>query len=333
MLTHPRTIAAAICLLINSSANAQLGPRPSEIPTSQSTSHPIELSEAQTPQAESHSTSARVRPAIDDLLLNRARGTESTTPLVSPPTTQQTNQLQDELRASEPVLSSPTTLQTQQPAASEPDQSLGSSIGLPSLSDGWGQTIIALGGVLLLIFGLAQFFKKLARSQGGLAGQIGAGGSAPSGILEVIGRYPISTGLTLVVLKFARRVLLVASNAGTRGKHARNATMQTLCELTDPEDVASILLKSRSASGESIASSFERALQDADDFTDESIYRYDEPVAAPTPTRAPRSKPVRTIATDAGDRAELWSTQNDGKAAAQVLRQRLAAMRSGARPA
>ena len=333
MLTHPRTIAAAICLLITSSANAQLGPRPSEIPTSEPTSQSVTQPVTQPQTQEAESSSARVRPAIDDMLLNRARGNESTETLVTPPASQPSSQLQEELRASEPVLSSPTTLQTSQPTTSEAEQSVGSSIGLPSLGDGWGQTIIALGGVLLLIFGLAQFFKKLARSQGGLAGQIGAGGSAPSGILEVIGRYPITTGLTLVVLKFDRRVLLVASSAGTRGKHARNATMQTLCELTDPEEVASILLKSRSASGESIASSFERALQDADDFTDESIYRYDEPIAAPTPARAPRSKPVRTIATDEGDRAELWSTQNDGKAAAQVLRQRLAAMRSGARPA
>jgi flagellar biogenesis protein FliO len=201
------------------------------------------------------------------------------------------------------------------------------------MSDGWGQTIIALGGVILLIFGVAQVFKRLARTQGGLAGQLGAGGTAPSGILEVIGRYPITTGLTLVVLKFDRRVLLVASSAATRGKHAKGASMQTLCELSDPEDVASILLKSRSASGESIAQSFERALRDADDFTDDSIYRYEQPIEnAPRP-RATRASAPRTITSDEGDRAELWSGGNDGQAAARVLRERLANMRPGTRSA
>jgi hypothetical protein len=327
MLNLPRTIAAAICLVFTSSAQAQLGPRPNEIPATEREAQPQPESQAQ--PAETGSSSALVRPAIDDLLLSRARGSDTAStsqPLIT--------QLQDAPIEKESVLASPSTLQTSQSKPAEEKQSLGDSIGLPTLTDGWGQTIIALGGVLLLIFGIAQFYKRLARTQGGLAGKIGAGGSAPSGILEVIGRYPISTGLTLVVLKFDRRVLLVSSSAGTRGKHARNAAMQTLCELTDPEDVASILLKSRSASGESIASSFERALQDADDFTDDSIYRYDEQLSASAPvqSRAPRQAPPRTIATDEGDRAELWSTQNDGKVAAQVLRQRLAAMRSGARP-
>ena len=284
MHIHPRTVVLSL-LFFASSALAQLGPSPSEIPTRPA---------ATTTQDQvMDSDSARVRPAIDELLMARAReGTEQAT-----------------------------------------DESLSGTSSLPSLGDGWGQTIIALGGVLLLIFGVAQVFKRLARSQGGLAGKIGAGGNAPSGIIEVIGRYPITTGLTLVVLKFDRRVLLIASSSATRGKHAKSASMQTLCELSDPEDVASILLKARSASGESIAHSFERALQDADDFTDESIYRYDEPLHTTQRARTPRATPPRTITSDEGDRAELWSGGADGQAAAKVLRERLAAMRPGARTA
>jgi flagellar biogenesis protein FliO len=320
MLTHPRTIVLCFISLCAPAALAQLGPSPSEIPV------PPITTQAEDQAADS--SSARVRPAIDEMLLARARGdAEQDTTTVEVMPTQGT--LRDELRASEPTL-----IANEQPSnlsgLSEPASQ---STSLPSLSDGWGQTIIALGGVLLLIFGVAQVFKRLSRSQGGLAGQIGAGGSAPSGILEVMGRYPISTGLTLVVLKFDRRVLLVASSAATRGKHAKGASMQTLCELSDPEDVASILLKARSASGESIAHSFERALQDADDFTDDSIYRHEEPMQASPRPRAYRPAPQRTITTDEGDRAELWSGGNDGGAAAKVLRERLAAMRPGARGA
>ena len=315
MHTRPLSIAAIILSCFVMPAIAQLGPTPNEIPVSS----PV----VQTPVQGVPSDSERARPAIDELLLSKARSQQEP----ATPDAQPVGMIERDLRASEPLVANS---QMQTPATligGEAEES--STMGLPSLGDGWGQTIIALGGVLLLILGIAQFYKRLARSQGGLAGQIGAGGSAPSGILEVIGRYPIGTGMTMVVLKFDRRVLLVASSAATRGKHAKSASMQTLCELTEPEEVASVLLKARSASGETIARSFEHALQDADDLTDESIYRYDEPARMPARPQTQRSEPVRTITTDEGDRAELWSSGTDGHAAANVLRQRLAAMRRG----
>ena len=314
MHTRLRTLAAMLLPCITMPAMAQLGPTPTEIPVR---TQP----QAVEPEQEA-SDSARARPAIDELLLSKAR----TQPEESQPISTPASTLEQELRASEPTL--PVT-QTPPATLVGSTQEAESGSGLPSLGDGWGQTIVALGGVLLLILGVAQFYKRLARSQGGLVGQIGAGGSAPSGILEVIGRYPIGTGMTLVVLKFDRRVLLVASSAATRGKHAKGASMQTLCELSEPEEVASVLLKARSATGETIARSFERALQDADDLTDDSIYRYDEPLQSTSRPQAQRGEPARTITTDEGDRAELWSASTDGRAAANVLRQRLASMRRG----
>lgn len=318
MLIHPRTLVFCVLALCAPLAHAQLGPSPSELPPRAST---VPQADSE-PLVNAESDGSRVRPAIDEMLMARARqGADPVSGEVELVPASST--LRKDLRASEPVVTSIV-------GASD-DQAIGPGGGLPSMSDGWGQTIIALGGVLLLIFGVAQVFKRLSRSQGGLAGQLGAGGSAPSGILEVIGRYPIASGMTLVVLKFDRRVLLVSSSAGSRGKHGRGASMQTLCELTDPEDVASVLLKSRSASGESIAQSFQRALQDADDLTDDSIYRHDEPVQqSVNRPRATRQGPARTITTDEGDRAELWSGGSDGQAAARVLRDRLAAMRPGA---
>lgn len=322
MQNTTRTTAIILCSLVATAASAQLGPTPSEIPASP----------AATPSLDAGvSDSARARPAIDEMLSARAKSAQPTTIDASQDAAsgqyQPVSQLREELLISEPRLGGGEA----QEQLSGENATLTGRSSLPSLGDGWGQTIIALGGVILLIFGVAQFFKKLSRSQGGLVGQLGAGGSAPTGILEVIGRYPITTGMTLVVLKFDRRVLLVASSSATRGKHAKNASMQTLCELSDPEDVASILMKSRTADGDSIAQSFQRALQDADDFTDDSIYRYDEPVQRPRHTPQQRTQPKRTITSDEGDRAELWSDQGDGLAAAKVLRQRLASMRQGQR--
>lgn len=318
----------ALMFICVPSAHAQLGPRPNEIPVADAQEPVGDQSQSTVTETEDASRSAQARPAIDALLLARARGDEqvaSTEPAMDT-TTPVSHSLQDDLRASETL----PPLEQGQPerliGASEAHQE---SSGFGSIDKGWVQTAAALGGVLLLIMGLSQLFKRLARSQGGLVGQIGAGGSAPTGILEVIGRYPLGTGMTLVVLKFDRRVLLVANSGATRGKHARGATMQTLCELSDPEDVASILLKARSASGESIAQSFERALQEADDITDESIYGYDEPVRPAAQVHLPRQQtaPARTITSEEGDRAELWSTGATGQAAAGVLRKRLATMR------
>jgi len=189
------------------------------------------------------------------------------------------------------------------------------------------QTILALGGILLLIFGLATLYKRLAKSQGGLAGAIGAGGSAPSGLVEVLGRYPISSKMTLVVMRFDRRILLLSHAGGGRGKNAALGAMTTLCELDKPEDVASVLLKVRDLEGDTIAQSFARTLREADEsqdrYLDEPDLGYDQPrVRIP----ARRRQPTHVLTNDAGDRAE-FGTMTESEAAAGVLRRRLAAMR------
>lgn len=325
----PSRFTSLILVLLASSgpASAQLGPRPSEIP-----SPPVSVDEHALAAAVP-SASERARPVVEEILFTQARtGTPGAAGTSAPgegiAQAPLPGSLRQDLRANETL-----------PAVTS--DGLRGLVGgdgfdvaaprVPKLGRGWGQTVIALSGVLLLIIGIAQFYKRLSRSQGGLVGQLGAGGLAPSGILEIIGRYPIGTGMTLVVMKFDRRILLVASGAATRGKHARGTSMSTLCELSDPEEVASVLLKSRSHDGETIARSFERALQEADDLTDESVYGYDDQLHIAGQVKLPqqRKSPVRTITTDEGDRAELWSSQTDGKAAARVLRQRLASMRRG----
>lgn len=119
------------------------------------------------------------------------------------------------------------------------------------------RTGVALGAVVSCAVGLGALARRLARGRGGLIGALGPGGRAPSGLLEVLARYPIGRGGTLVVLKLDRRVLLVSQSLGRAG----GGTMATLCEITDPDEVASILLKARDDEGKSHAERFQALLR------------------------------------------------------------------------
>lgn len=217
------------------------------------------------------------------------------------------------------------------PRAESESQAIGNSeVTTPSaLGKDFIQTVAALAGVLLLIFALAQFYKRIARTRGGLSGQLGAGGKAPAGLVEVLARYPISSGMTLVVLRFDRRVLLLSHAGGSRGKRGLGGgAIQTLCELDQAEDVASILSKARDESGDSIAASFERTLMEAGNATDQQI---SQAMYQPKPgvhVQSPRRVAPGFVSNDEGDRYELTS-QNEAEAASQVLRRRLGAMRRG----
>lgn len=123
------------------------------------------------------------------------------------------------------------------------------------------QTMLALGGVIALAVGAAAVLRRIARGKGGVLGALGPGGKAPSGLLEVLARYPVGRGSTLVLLKLDRRVLLVSQSPG-RGAAAGG--MSTLCEITDPEDVASVLLKTRDEDAASQARRFESILRGED---------------------------------------------------------------------
>lgn len=308
-------ICGMLLAAISQSVLAQIGPNPGEIPQLSVESEPV-ISETLSEQSPSDSES--VRPAIDEILLSAADNftrSQSSTPTNT--VARDINTASESLPIGQPTQRSTFIGSTEPKTESSWDDK------------GYVQTIVALLGVILLILGLGQVYKRLARSQGGLAGQLGAGGSAPSGIIEVVGRYPISKGMTLVVLKFDRRVLLLSHASSSKGKWGRAASMQLLCELSDAEDIASILLKSRNASGDSIAQSFEQTLREADDFTDEHLRGIDTGYSEVNPVRfpSPRTEPVRTITTAEGDRAELWSSGQDSRAASGVLRKRLASMR------
>ena len=142
------------------------------------------------------------------------------------------------------------------PGSAEPRQTASSSTGTLV------QSLASLGMVLGLILALGAGLKRLMRSRGGIAGALGAMGASPSpaGILEVLGRYPLSRGTSLVLLKVDRRVLLLAQNSGGLRVRGGAPLPTALCEITDPEDVASIMIKANEADGRSIGATFRQAL-------------------------------------------------------------------------
>lgn len=172
-----------------------------------------------------------------------------------------------------------------------------------------GGSMVQTGGALMLVVGLmfaaARIFQYISR-RSGLAGAIGAGGRAPAGLLEVLGRYPIGRGQTLVLLRVDNRVLLLAQSGGGLRFRGGSSSLTTLCEMDSPEDVASILLKTRDADQESLAAKFRHMLG-----------RFDQDAGGDAPavvdlTRTPRSAGRKLLRGAAGDVIELWDEQSSG---------------------
>jgi hypothetical protein len=190
---------------------------------------------------------------------------------------------------------------------------------------GWvPQTTVSLAGVLAVAVGTGLVVRFISKRQGGLRAGLGAGGRSPAGVLEVLGRYPVGRGATLVLLKLDRRVLLLSQSA--MGKFGLGSSFSTLCEVSDADEVASILVKTRDADGDSMAEKFRSMLSRFDRSMDGS-------------GSLPGGRSVRTSA--GGDRAEMWDTSRtdipvvdltkrapDAElGAAGSLRRRLAAIR------
>jgi hypothetical protein len=186
-----------------------------------------------------------------------------------------------------------------------------------------GQTVVSLAGVLALMAVAAGVIRVIARRTGGLGGALGPGGRAPAGIMEILGRYPIGRGATLVLLKLDRRILLLSQTAG--GRFGAGAALSKLCDITDADEVASILVKARDAEGDSMSERFRSILG-----------RFDRTMASTEEEASGR----KVLASPSGDRAELWDERNaipvvdltrqpgpPDASAAGSLRRRLASMR------
>ncbi|MBK7405766.1 MAG: flagellar biosynthetic protein FliO [Phycisphaerales bacterium] len=167
-------------------------------------------------------------------------------------------------------------------------------------SEGWWRTAVVLLLIIALIAGLGVLLRVWARKGGTLLGTIGPGGKAPAGILQVLGRYPMGRGQTMILLKLDRRVLLLCQTVSARGSGVR-----TLCELTDPEEVSSILMLTSEAEGRSLASRF-RGM----------VTKYETSHEAAEAVLAPVALPARGTGTDPVDglRSRLVRLRGGGAA-------------------
>lgn len=85
-------------------------------------------------------------------------------------------------------------------------------------------------GALAVVLGLLVILRLAIRRLGGTLGAAGR----PSGVVEVMARYPVARGQQLVVLKLGRRVVLL---------HQSKSEMTTLSEVSEPDEVASLLAR------------------------------------------------------------------------------------------
>lgn len=119
------------------------------------------------------------------------------------------------------------------------------------------RTVMSLAAVLGLAAAGAWMAKRIARSRTGFSASLGVAGRAPSGVLAVLGRYPVGRGQQLVLLKLDRRILLLSQSSRVRGGAGGFAT---LSEISDPDEVASILARTEDEQGESLRARFKSLL-------------------------------------------------------------------------
>jgi flagellar biogenesis protein FliO len=102
------------------------------------------------------------------------------------------------------------------------------------------RTVVALGAVLALALVARQVARKLMDP---LAAR------RPSGVVQILARFPVSKGQTILLLSVGTRVLCVHQSAGR---------METLSEFTDPTEIAN--LRTRIEAGSADRARFESEL-------------------------------------------------------------------------
>lgn len=162
----------------------------------------------------------------------------------------------------------------------------------------WIRVAAGLGVVIGVILVTAAGAKRLS-SRAGLAGELGAGGRAPSGVLDVLGRYPVSRGQTLVLIRMGGRVLLLSQHT--------SAGFRTLTEVDDPEEIGDLIHRASRDEERTKAEKFKGLLSGFERSFDRSA------ASTGTPDGTAARASARRVSVNAeGDRAELLATpQND----------------------
>lgn len=103
--------------------------------------------------------------------------------------------------------------------------------------------IAAMGVVIGLLILLRYILQKTTTGIGG--------GGRPSGVLEILARYPIARGQQLILLKLGRRIILA---------HQTSTCLETISEISDADEVAGLLTRIEAGSREKIGSKFRSML-------------------------------------------------------------------------
>ncbi len=176
-----------------------------------------------------------------------------------------------------------------------------------SMTAGAVRTIGALAIVIGLIVALGWASRRVLG--GRTVGRFGA--RSPSGLVEVLARYPLPPRHALVVLRFGQRVLLVSHGA-------KGGDLTTICELDDPAEVAGVLELVRESEGRSINARFREAISQADE-------RFESAMARPT-AEAEAWRGSEAAAQPVDERGALLADHGED---VSPLRRRLDAMRGG----
>lgn len=144
---------------------------------------------------------------------------------------------------------------------------VGGARGVGGIGGGVGGVIETAGPLLVVVcvaVVVLRLVRRVSASGGLIAEALGARGRAPSGVIEVLGRYPVARGQLLVLVKLDRRVLLLGHSAPARGAGGGpGGGFVTLAEVTDPEEVAALLVRVREGRGESVGARFGAMLRAA----------------------------------------------------------------------
>lgn len=107
---------------------------------------------------------------------------------------------------------------------------------------------LRVSGALVVVLGLLFVTRMLLRRAGGPL--VGAG--RPSGVLEILARYPVGRKQSLILIKLARRIVLV---------HQSGDQMRTLAEVSDGNEVSGLLARMEAGSRSRESARFRDALQ------------------------------------------------------------------------
>lgn len=154
---------------------------------------------------------------------------------------------------------------------------------------GWTRSLASVALVVGLILVLAAVARFASRRTGSVGAMLGPGGRAPSGVLEVLARYPVARGQVLVLLRIDRRVLLMSQSTG-----AKAGGFTTLAQFDDPSEVAAILRQTRDEASESVSVRFRQALErfQGQDEGDEGVDRGEIIEVGPRGEPLPRGRGV-----------------------------------------